>query len=298
MGEPVDSLVSLRAFIAAADSLSFKIAGQTLGVSSSAIGKSIARLEGQLSATLFYRTTRTISLTEAGSLFLIRARRMLDELQAGEAELDEVSGSPRGRLRVSLPVTSALLTDALTRFVATYPMVELDLHYSDRIVDVIEEGFDVVIRTGDTGDTRLLHKTLGRIDWRLVASPAYVAEHGTPSVPEDLTAHVCLRQKFSSGKLIPWPLRSVTNLEVPVSLTADIIDPLLDFALAGAGIASFPDFLVRDRLASGTLVPILDGEIEHAGILTMLWPASRFRVPKVRAFVDCIAQYGRLHVKS
>lgn len=294
MSEPIDSLTSLRAFVAAADARSFKAAGQTLGVSSSAIGKTIARLEGQLSATLFHRTTRTISLTEAGALFLVRAKRILGELQAGEAELAEASGTPRGRLRVSLPVTGELLTSALATFVAAYPLVELELDYNDRIVDVIEEGFDVVIRTGATGDSRLLHKPLGQFSWRLVASPAYVARRGMPAFPEDLTDHVCLRQRFSSGRLIPWSLRAAPDLRVPGNLIASSIDALLDLTLAGAGIGSFPEFLVSDGLARGTLVPILDGAIEQTGVVTMLWPASRYRVPKVRAFVDCIAQFNSL----
>lgn len=290
----IDSLTSLRAFVAAADARSFKAAGQMLGLSSSAIGKTIARLESQLSATLFHRTTRTISLTEAGSLFLLRARRMLEELQSGEAELAEASGTPRGRLRVSLPVTGELLTGALATFVAIYPLVELELVYSDRIVDVIDEGFDVAIRTGSTGDSRLLHKPLGQFGWQLVASPAYVATHGTPASPADLAKHICLRQRFSSGRLIPWSLRSAPDLRAPASLTASIIDALLDLTLAGTGIGSFPDFLVRKHLASGALVPVLDGEIEQVGVVTMLWPASRYRVPKVRAFVDCVAKYNWL----
>jgi len=294
MKAPVDSLTSLRAFVAAADARNFKMAGQALGISSSAIGKAIARLEAQLATTLFHRTTRTISLTEAGGLFLIRARRMLDELQAGEAELAEASGTPRGRLRVSLPITGELLTSALATFVDAYPLVELDLDYTDRIVDVIEEGFDVVIRTGTTGDSRLLHRPLGQFGWRLVASPDYVARHGAPAAPVELAGHVCLRQRFSSGRLIPWSLRSAPDLRVPSSLTASSIDALLDLTIAGAGIGSFPEFLVQDALASGTLVPILEGHIEQTGIVTMLWPASRYRVPKVRAFVDCIAQYNRL----
>ncbi|MET0968105.1 MAG: LysR substrate-binding domain-containing protein [Tardiphaga sp.] len=291
MPEPIDSLAALRAFVAAADTRSFKAAGQQMGVSSSAIGKAIARLEAQLTTALFHRTTRTISLTDAGGLFLLRARRMLAELQAGEAELAEVSGSPRGRLRVSLPLTRSLLTSALTTFVADYPLVELDLDYSDRMVDVIEEGFDAVIRTGETGDSRLLHKTLGRFGWRLVASPGYIARHGQPSNADALVDHVCLRQKFSSGLIVPWPLRAGSGAAVPVSLTASIIDPLLDLALSGAGIAAFPDFLVRDALATGALVPVLDGDVQQTGVMTVLWPASRFRVPKVRAFVDCIAKH-------
>jgi DNA-binding transcriptional LysR family regulator len=291
MTEPVDSLAALRAFVAAADTRSFKAAGQQMGVSSSAIGKTMARLESQLATSLFHRTTRTISLTEAGGLFLPRARRILDELQAGEAELAEASGSPRGRLRVSLPLTKSLLTTAVMAFVTDHPQVQLDLDYSDRMVDVIEEGFDAVIRTGDTGDSRLLHKTLGRFGWRLVAAPGYIARHGRPATAAELADHVCLRQKFSSGVIAPWPLRADAGVVVPLSLTASVIDPLLDLALAGAGIAAFPDFLVRDALAEGTLLPILDGEVEQTGVMTILWPASRFRVPKVRAFVDCIARH-------
>jgi DNA-binding transcriptional LysR family regulator len=291
MSGSVDSLAALRAFVAAADVRSFKIAGQGLGVSSSAIGKAVAKLEAQLSTTLFHRTTRTISLTDTGSLFLVRARLMLGELQAAEAELAEVSGSPQGLLRVGLPLSGALLTNAFATFVAEYPLVKLDLDYSDRLVDVVDEGFDVVIRSGDTGDSRLLHKTLTRFTWRLVASPAYITKHGQPSTPQDLSQHICLRQKLSSSRIMPWVFRSTPGLEVPASLTASVIDPLLDLTLAGAGIASLPDFLLREALAAGALVPVLESEMTHTGVLTILWPASRFRVPKVRAFVDWAAQH-------
>lgn len=291
MPEPVDSLAAIRAFVAAADLRSFKTVGQGFGVSSSAIGKSIAKLEAQLSVTLFHRTTRSISLTEAGSLFLVHARRMLDELQTAEGELAEISGTPQGRLRVGLPLSGTMLTRALAAFTAKHPLVELDLDYSDRLVDVIDEGFDVVIRSGETGDSRLLHKTLGRFSWQLVASPGYVEKHGCPMTHEDLSSHVCLRQKLSSGRIRPWLLKSGNGLDIPVSLTSSVIDPLLDLVLAGAGIASFPEFLVRNALVAGSLLPILEQEMEQTGVMTMLWPASRFKAPKVRAFVDCIAHH-------
>lgn len=236
-----------------------------------------------------------VSLTEAGGLLLVRARRMLDELQAAEVELAEVSGGPRGRLRVGLPISGSLLTRALATFVAEHPLVELDLDYSDRLVDVIDEGFDVVIRSGDTGDSRLLHKTLVRFEWCLAASPAYVTKHGRPTTHHDLAEHVCLRQKLSSGRISPWILRSAPGFEVPVSLAASVIDPLLDLTRAGAGIALLPDFLLREALEDGSLLPILEGEMGHTGVLTMLWPCSRFRVPKVRAFVDWIAQHIQPH---
>jgi DNA-binding transcriptional LysR family regulator len=291
MSDPIDSLAALRAFVAAADTRSFKTAGQMLGVSSSAIGKAIARLEVQLSVTLFHRTTRTISLTEPGAIFLVRARRILEELREGEMELAEAAGVPRGRLRVALPLAGNLLTKGLAAFVADNPLVDLDLDYSDRLVDIVEEGFDVAIRTGDTGDSRLLHKTLCRFGWKLVAAPAYLEKHGHPEAAEHLSSHICLRQRFSSGRLVAWPLPSAPGVNVPVGLVSSLIDPLLDLTLAGAGIASFPEFLVRDALRAGALVPILEGQQSMEGVMTILWPASRFRVPKVRAFVDCIVKH-------
>lgn len=291
MAEPVESLAALRAFVAAADTRSFKVAGQMLGVSSSAIGKAIARLEAQLSVTLFHRTTRTISLTEPGALFLVRARRMLEELREAEVELAEASGSPRGRLRVALPLAGTLFTKGLAAFVADNPLVELELDYSDRLVDIVEEGFDVAIRSGDTGDSRLLHRTLCRFGWKLVASPDYLDRHGRPLTAEDLSKHICLRQRFSSGRLVSWPLGSERGVDVPAHLVSSLIDPLLDLALAGTGIASFPEFIVRDALRAGALVPILEGHKSMEGVMTILWPASRFRLPKVRAFVDCIAKH-------
>jgi DNA-binding transcriptional LysR family regulator len=291
MPQPVDSLTSLRAFVAAADTRSFRIAGQQLGVSSSAVGKAIARLESQLGTSLFHRTTRTISLTDAGNAFLMRVRRILDELRDGENELAEASGIPRGRLRVSLPVIGSLLTDALAAFVAAYPLVELDLDFTDRIVDIIDEGFDLVVRTGDNRDSRLMHKTLGRFGWSLVASPTYLAIHGSPATPLDLTRHVCLRQKFPSGRIGPWSFRSAPETTAPISLSTSVIDPLYALAMAGGGIAAFPDFLVRDAIAEGALVPVLEGELEQTGVLNILWPGSRFPSPKVRAFVDTFSKH-------
>lgn len=183
----------------------------------------------------------------------------------------------------------ALLTKAFATFVEVYPLVELNLDYSDRLVDVIDEGFDVVIRSGDMGDSRLLYKTLGRFAWRLVASLSYLAKHGRPATYQDLSQHICLRQRLSSGRIMPWQLRSAPGHEVPVGLTVCVIDPLLDLVRAGAGIASLPDFLLQEALVDGSLVPVLESEMEQTGVLTMLWSASRFRVPKVRAFVDWMA---------
>lgn len=288
MIEPLYSLASLRAVVAVAENLSFTKAGEALGVSSSAIGKSVARIEAHLSASLFNRTTRSISVTEAGALFLVRARRVLDELQAVEGEVAELSGTPKGRLRVSLPLAGSLFTDAIGTFVERYPLVKLELDYTDRMVDLIEEGYDVAIRTGKTGDSRLLQKSLGNFGWCIAASPAYIEKYGQPSTVVDLKNHICLRQKFAHGQMVPWPFRADSRNHIPISLTANVIDPLLEMALSGVGIAAFPKFACNDDIKSGKLISLLNHEVEKIASFSIIWPASRFRVPKVRAFVDTI----------
>ncbi|CAO4155481.1 HTH-type transcriptional regulator DmlR [Methylorubrum aminovorans] len=289
----VDSIPALRAFVAAAEARSFKIAGEALGVSSSAIGKSIARLEAQLAAALFHRTTRTVTLTDEGALYLDRARRVLNELATAEDELAHATSEPRGRLRVSLPLSGAVLTSVMARFLARHPAIEPDIDYSDRLVDIVDEGFDAVIRSGEQTDSRLMHRRLLSFPWRLVAAPGYLERAGVPRTVADLARHVCLRQKLPTGRLAPWPIRDAGATEPPASLTANIIDPLIEMTLAGAGIAALPDFLVREHLASGALVTVLEKETERTGTLSVLWAANRFRTPKVRAFVDFLHEWSR-----
>jgi DNA-binding transcriptional LysR family regulator len=289
----VDSISALRAFVCAAEARSFKLAGQALGVSSSAIGKSIARLEEQLTTSLFHRTTRTVTLTEGGELYLDRARRVLNELAAAEDELAHATSEPRGRLRVSLPLSGAVLTSAMARFVERYPAIELDLDYSDRLVDIVDEGFDAVIRSGEPADSRLMHRKLWSFPWRLVAAPGYLDRNGLPRTVADLAKHVCLRQKLPTGRLSPWGLPDVDDDEPAASVTANIIDPLLEMVLAGVGIAALPDFLIGQHLASGALVTVLDQKTARTGTLNVLWAANRFRTPKVKAFVDFLYEWSR-----
>lgn len=161
-------------------------------------------------------------------------------------------------------------------------------------MNIIDEGFDVVVRTGATGDSRLLRRVLGTIEWQLVAAPSYIEQHGLPLIPQDLSDHICLRQKSATGRISPWAMRTAPDFIAPVSLTASVIDPLFQLVIDGTGIGCFPCFMVRDAIAQGSLVPLLDGEIERAGTLTMLWPAARFRVPKVRSFIDIAAVHVRL----
>jgi DNA-binding transcriptional LysR family regulator len=144
----------LSTFVHAAELRNFTSAGRRLGISSTAVGKAIVRLEERLGVPLFVRSTRSVTLTAEGQTFL-RCRRILAEIEAAEAEMAQSNGAPEGRIRVSMPQTGMLLTPAITAFVAAYPKIELDIHFSDRIVDLVEEGFDVVLRTGPAADSAL-----------------------------------------------------------------------------------------------------------------------------------------------
>ncbi len=153
-----------------------------------------------------------------------------------------------------------------------------------------------MIRSGEPTDSRLMHRRLVSFPWRLVAAPGYLQRSGAPRTTADLALHVCLRQKLSTDRLAPWPVREAGEVEPPASLTANIIDPLIEMALAGAGIAALPDFLVHAHLASGALVTVLEEETERTGTLSVLWAANRFRTPKVRAFVDFLYEWSRTDI--
>jgi DNA-binding transcriptional LysR family regulator len=288
----MDSLGSLNAFVQAAEARSFTVAGRQLGVSSSAIGKAVTRLEARLGVRLFHRSTRTISLTPEGALFLERCRRIFCELEAAELELAQTRSAPRGKLRVSLPLAGMLMMPTLSAFMRAYPEIELDLDFTDRLVDVIDEGFDCVVRAGEVSDSRLMARMLGTFRLILVGSPGYFARRGMPRKPEDLESHACLHHRFATnGKLEPWPLRRGRKaLALPTTAVANTIEPLIYMAEQGLGIACLPDFAIRHQLEEGTLVSVLDAHTLHEGTFRMLWPSSRYLSPKLRVFVDFMAR--------
>jgi len=291
----MDNLAGFTAFVQAAEMRSFVAAGRVLGISASAVGKSIARLEERLGVRLFHRSTRSIALTSEGTVFLERCRRILGEIEAAELELSNSKSAPQGRLRVSLPLVGSLLNPVLAAFARAYPQVELDLDFSDRRVDVIEEGYDAVVRAGESADSRLMSRQLGQFQLQLVAAPAYLTQHGTPELPADLLRHTCLLYKFpSSGKVEAWPLPEWNTLHaagLPTVLNCNNVDTLLHFAESGLGIAALPDFAVRAALAAGRLRPVLDAHRRHDGAFRILWPSSRHLTPKLRAFIDFLAAH-------
>lgn len=287
----MDNLGTLGVFVQAADTRSFTAAGRRLGLSPSAVGKAIARLEERLAVRLFHRSTRTITLTPEGALFLERCRRILSEIEAAELELAQTQEVPRGRLRVSLPIVGVLMMPTIGAFMRAYPDIELDLDFTDRLVDVIDEGFDAVVRAGELSDSRLMSRVLGTFRLMLVASPAYLRTRGVPQTPADLAGHACLHHRYAtSGTLEPWPFHPGMAVDLPSAMVVNTIEPLIDLAEQGLGIACLPDFALRRQLADGTLVTVLADHTAHRGSFRLLWPSSRHLSPKLRVFVDFMAE--------
>jgi len=289
------NLTGIVAFVHTVEAQSFVGAARRLGLSASAVGKSVVRLETRLGVRLLQRSTRRVSVTEDGERFYERCRRILDALTDAETMMLQANAAPRGRLRVTLPTIGyRFLLPVVPEFMQRYPDVELELDFNDRIVDVIAGGFDAAIRSGDLADSQLTARRLGPFRFVLCATPAYFAQHGVPRVPADLARHACIRFRFpTTGKLHDWQFRDQPANFVasfPTVLTCNNMEALRGATVLGLGIGYMPDFLVRDDLAAGTLRTVLDAHLKHEGQFSVLWPSSRQLSPKLRVFVDFLAE--------
>jgi len=290
----MNEMTGLPVFVQVAEMQSFVAAGRILGISASAVGKSIASLEKRLGVRLFHRSTRSMRLTQEGLIFFDRCRRILNEIKSAELELLGAVELPRGRLRVSLPLASGLLLPLICDFMEQYSDVELDLNFTNRNVDLIEEGFDLAIRVGALDDSRLMARRCTAFRLILVASPEYIARRGRPSKASDLSNHDCLHFRFvRSGKVFKWPISAVPeapDIRLPTRLTTNENMMLIQAAKRGLGIACVPDFTVREALASGTLCTFLEREVSREIVWWAVWPASPHTSPKLSVFVDFLSQ--------
>ncbi|MDR6675148.1 LysR family transcriptional regulator [Xanthomonas sp. 1678] len=287
----MDRLTGIVAFVRAAEQLSFVGAGRVLGISASAVGKSVAALERELGVRLLQRTTRRIALTAEGRLFFERCQRVLEELREAESVLAQTLQAPRGLLRLGLPTIGyRFLLPLLPAFRQRYPEVELELEFDDRLVDVVERGLDAVIRSGTQADSSLMSRRLGPFRFCICAAPDYLRRRGVPQTPAQLAAHDTLRFRFpTTGKLHEWPLSTPAPLPRAV-LTCNNMEALRAAAIGGMGIGCMPEFLAREALADGRLQALLDAELNDSGQFFVLWPSSRQLSPKLRAFVDFVAE--------
>ena len=293
-GAGPDRARALELFAAIVAEGSFSAAGRRLGLTPSGVARAVDRIEARLGVRLLLRTTRALTLTAEGLAYLTAARRILADLDEAEQSIAD-QGAPRGRLRVSTALAHGRLcvVPLLGAFTAAYPGIQLDLGTTDRVVDVAAGEADVAIRFGPLADSGLTARRLGGSPRVIVASPGYLARHGTPLVPEDLHGHNCLNFNFRRAEP-SWPFRRDGRdfaLAVHGSIEANNGETLGQCALAGIGIARVGAFSVAAEIADGRLLPLLEaynpGDVEQIHAVFVGGPNTPARV---RVFVEFIAE--------
>ncbi|RAU23273.1 LysR family transcriptional regulator [Paramagnetospirillum kuznetsovii] len=284
----------LQAFVKVAETGSFSEAARRLGLSKSMISRQVSALEADLGVRLLHRTTRSLSPTEAGRAYLERCQRILADLEEANLQVSHLQAVPRGKLRVSAPLSFGIghLAAALPGFLERYPEIELDMNMTDRHVDLVEEGWDVAVRIGRLADSSLIARRLAPVRRLAAASPSYLAKRGIPLVPQDLTRHDCLTHGVMVAAEWRFTDADGQGYEVAVGgrFHADNGDVLRVMALAGLGITMLPSFFMGDDIRAGRLVPVLEGFVPLDATLNAVYPHSRHLSPKVRAFVDYLAE--------
>lgn len=287
----IDALISFAAVI---DTGSFSAAANRLGQTPSGVSRTISRLESQLGMTLMTRTTRRLDLTEEGEWLLVRARKILSDLQDTEEQLAARLSQPSGLVRVNAatPTLNHLIAPLVADFLEAYPLVRLELTSGETVVDLIEERADLAIRIGPLTDSTLNARRLGSTRLRLLASPGYLARHGTPDSADRLASHRLLGFTApASLNIWPLPQQGGDGLPVTPAIAVSNGETLRHLALADAGVVCLSDFLTRHDIASGRLVPVLES-------VTLPWTQPVWAVfykqealaPRVAALVNFLAQ--------
>ena len=290
----MDQFAALRSFVAVAESQSFTEAARRLRLAKSAVSRQVGDLESELGARLLHRTTRSLSLTHAGQAYLVRAARILADLEEANRTVGELRTAPRGKLRVGAPMSFGFLhlMPALSDFLSRYPDVVVDLAMNDRFVDLVDEGLDVAVRITTQTGSSLIFRTLAPARRVICASPAYLSLHGAPRTPDDLKSHACL---FYSNLASARDWRFVTadgapfHVTVHGPLSANNGDALRIAALRGHGLAYLPTFIVGPDLQTGKLLTVLDDFVAQDLSINAVYPHSRHLSPTVQALVDFLA---------
>ncbi len=273
---------------------SFRSAARALGMPKTTVSRKVAELEEQLGVQLLRRTTRTLALTDAGSAFVEEAEAAIARLDAAEAAVTELQREPRGKLRMTttIPLGETFLAPIVADFLAAYPGLEVTVHLTDRHVDLVAERFDIAIRTGALPDSSLVAKLIGSSAYRVVASPAYLAQHGAPRRPSDLSEHSCLRfTKSGTAVRSTWPFgKGKRARDVPVGgrLVSDDFVVLRKAAERGLGVARLPVVVVHEALRAGTLVSLLEAYVPPPTPVHILHVGGRHVPPRTRVFIDFV----------
>lgn len=289
----MDRLDAMRVFCAVVDAGGFSRAAERLGMSTSSVTTHVASLESHFRVKLLHRTTRSMSLTSEGRQCYQHALQLLADMQELESRLGDAADTPSGTLRVDMPglVSRLYVSPALPRFLAQYPDITLRASASDRLLDMVDEGVDVMIRIGPVADSGLVARQLMQTSYICCASPEFVRRHGLPASPDALRDFSCLGFMLpKAGRLRPWVFKGAEDVVPRTRISSDHADSLLELCKAGGGIGQFLSLSVADALRSGELLPLLkpwqaDGPVVHA-----LFQQRQQRAAKVRAFIDFLTE--------
>jgi DNA-binding transcriptional LysR family regulator len=294
-----DRAAELNALVLSVEHDGFSGAARHLGVTASAVSKTVTRLEARLGVRLLNRSTRRLTLTPEGAAFVARGRRILAEMDDAEQEVMRFRATPSGVLRMNSLVAFGLhqLPPVLPEFLRRYPDIELELAISDRLIDMVEEGADLAVRAGALPDTSLVARKICDIERVICASPAYLKKNGAPRTPDDLVRHNCLHIG-GHPQLRRWPFDdpqaqdSVRFVEPRGNVVANNAESVLQLALLGVGIIRLGDMLVGEHLRAGRLVAVLT-ELHHVDPVPLyaLYPQARLRSSKVAAMVDFLLEH-------
>lgn len=291
----MDRLTSMAVFVRAVDAGSFAAAADALHLSAPMVGKHVRFLEERLGVRLLHRTTRRQSLTDIGRMYYERCRMVLAEAEAADALAEDQRAGPRGRLRVTMPALLGrrCIAPILLRFAQRHPAVDLELSFSDRIVDLAEDGFDLAIRTGMLEDRAgVIARRIASHRMLVCAAPSYLAAYGRPGRIEDLHRHHAILYS-RPGWVHPWLFRgegpSPIEVTPPSRVKLDDLDAIAEAAGGGLGLAWLPSWLVRERIEAGALVPLLPEQSGYVFDNHGLWLKTPHMPLKLRAAIDALA---------
>jgi len=291
----MDSPGEMAAFVRVIELGGFSAAARHFGLTPSALSKLVTRLEARLAVRLLNRTTRKLMLTVEGEAYFSRSQRILAEIQEAEAEVTRYRMRPRGLLRVNVGVAFGLhqMAQAMPLFLERYPDIKLELDVTDRMVDLLEEGADLALRTGPLPDSTLIARKICDLQRVICAAPSYLARYGIPHIPDDLANHNCIAIS-GSAKLNQWPFQTSSGrqtLTVTGNVTANNAETVLQLGMAGMGIIRLGDNIVGDEISRGSLIPILtNSHLVEPLPLNAVYPQGRHRSPKVGAMIDFLVQ--------
>lgn len=277
-------------FVAVAEVHSFTAAAKRIGISTAQVSRQISALEERLATKLLYRTTRKVSVTDAGQVYYQHCRQVLDGLKEAELAMNNLQSTPTGKLKITAPVTygERSIAPLLNNFVAKYPELNVQLHLTNQLINLVDEGYDLAIRLGKLEDSTMIAQRLSSRTHYVCASPDYLARFGVPHSLSELSKHNCLQ-----GTLPYWRFQEagkVNNIEVNGNIRCNSGRALVDAALKGLGIVQLPDYYVLGSIESGQLISLLEQHRESNEGVWALYPHNRHLSPKIRLLIDYLGE--------